>query len=309
MEIRSTPMQQLNSERKKDKSKLYFFIIAITALLFTNVYFFVKFKSSGEKLYTVALQKEELQREIDRAEAELDNIKNANLLEFSSNLTKDEESARNIISDLRLQLDNVNISEKELQNAKSLIQRLKTNVMSIKEHTSELHLQNEILKKENEVLNTKVEQKSKEVKELQDDNQDLNRKVTSASSIKVSNILVNAVEKNRKGEYEVETKAKHTDKLQIKFTIVDNILSKTGKKDLFVRVIDPLGNLIADSSNIFLVNDGTKLQYTFKEQINFTNNGEEYEFLWNDDNFKKGAYTILLYADGSIMGRSSIVLK
>lgn len=310
MEIRSTSTQYVNSESKKDKSKLYFFVIAISALLFTNGYFFVKFKSSGEKLYTVTLQKEELQREIDRVEAELDNIKNANLVEFSSDLIEDEESARSIIADLRLQLDNVDISEKQLSEAKGLIHRLKSRVMTIKDDTNELRFQNEILRKENEVLNTKVEEKSFEVTELQAYNKDLNRKVSTASSIKVSNILVNGVEKNRKGNYEIETKAKRADKIQIKFSIADNELSKIGHKDIYVRVIDPMGNLIADNSNIFLVHDGTKLQYTFKEKIDFTNNGEEYEFLWSDvEKFKKGAYTILLYADSSIMGRSSIVLK
>ena len=77
---------------------------------------------------------------------------------------------------------------------------------------------------------------------------------------------------------------------------------------MFVRVIDPAGSLFGDASNIFYVH-GEKLQYTFKEDINFTNNGEEYQFLWALDKFKKGAYTILLYNDNTIMGRASVVLK
>ena len=47
-----------------------------------------------------------------------------------------------------------------------------------------------------------------------------------------------------------------------------------------------------------------------EQNINFTNNGEEYQLLWSDNHkFKKGAYTVLLYADNAIMGRSSVVLK
>lgn len=310
MEVKSTPTQEVNTNNQKDKSKIYFFIMAITALLLTNVYFYVKFKSSGEKLYTVALQKEELQREIDRAEAELDNIKNMNSEDFPVELLQDEKEVRQSISDLRIQLDDINISDKQIQDTKRLIQQLKTRVTVIKEESSELRLQNEMLRRENESLATKVQEKSTEVQQLQANNSDLNRKVASASSIKVSNILINGVERNRKDVYEVETKAKRVDKLQIKFSIADNALAQNGPKAVFFRVIDPQGNLIADSANVFYIQGGNKLQYTFKEDINFTNKGEEYEFLWNDkDKFKKGAYTILLYSDGSIMGRSSVVLK
>ena len=59
---------------KRNNSKVYFFIIAIAALLATNIYFYVKYRSSGEKLYTMAIQKQDLQIEIDRIEAELDNL-------------------------------------------------------------------------------------------------------------------------------------------------------------------------------------------------------------------------------------------
>ena len=73
-EIKEREIIHSEPEKKKSNSKIYFFIIAISALLATNIYFYVKYKSSGEKLYTITLQKESLQIEIDRIEAELDNI-------------------------------------------------------------------------------------------------------------------------------------------------------------------------------------------------------------------------------------------
>lgn len=308
MEVNSNNTQQ--NVNKKNRSKFYFFVIAVVALLFTNVYFYIKFKSSGEKLYTIALQKEELQREIDRAEAELDNIRNFNADSFPVELVKDEASIRRTITDLRLQLDDKNISDQQIERVKDLIQRLKNRITVIKEESNELRLQNELLKRENELLNSKVEEKNTEVRVLKENNLDLNQKVSSASSIKVSNISVNGVEKNRKGLYEIETRAKRVGELQIRFNIADNVLAPTGQKEVYVRIIDPQGNLIADSSNLFYAQSGTKLQYTFKQTISFTNKGEEYEFYWSDINkFKKGAYTVLLYADQSIMGRSSVVLK
>ena len=314
MEVKSTAekvsTQQENiTKPKQDNSKIYFFIIAIVALLMTNVYFYVKYKSSGEKLYTVALQKENLQIEVDRIEAELDQINNLSVESLPDNIKEEEAAARQVIEGLRKDLENASITETQLQAAREQINQLKLNVNTIKSNIDELRLQNELLKKENQELSAVIEEKASEVEKLKEDNVVLNSKVGVASSIKVSNINVNGIERNRRGEISLETKAKRVEDLQIKFSVADNVLAKVGTKDIYVRVIDPQGNLIASNNNVFVVH-GDKLQYTFKESINFTNNGEEYEFYWRDSaKFKKGAYTVLLYADEAIMGRSSLVLK
>ena len=293
-------------------SKIYFFIIAIAALLLTNVYFYVKYKSSGEKLYTVALQKEKLQREIDRIEAELDNIQN--IREFaavdSEEIIESEQRTRVMIADLRANLEENDLSETQLIALEQEIFKLKGNVTAMKSNIEELKLQNEILRQQNQQLANSVSNKASQVQSLEASNKDLQQKVGVASSIKVSNIQINGIEIKRRGNKEIETRAKRTDELQIQFTIADNPLAPVGQRDVFVRIVDPNGNLIADRNNTFSVNND-ELQYTFRESINFTNHGEEYEILWNNDGkgFKKGAYTVLLYADNAIMGRSSIVLK
>ncbi len=314
MEVKST-VEETNTQQenitkpKQVNSKIYFFVIAIVALLMTNVYFYVKYKSSGEKLYTVALQKENLQIEVDRIEAELDILNNTAIEDLPADIKNDEAAAREIINDLRIALENSEITEDQLENARNQITQLKQNVNNIKSNVDELRIQNELLKKENEALSAVIDEKNNQVQKLKEDNSQLNSKIGVASSIKVSNIHVNGIERNRKGEISLETKAKRVEDLQIKFTLADNPLARQGNKDIFVRVIDPQGNLITTNNNVFQVN-GDKLQYTFKEVISFTNKGEEYELYWRDsDKFKKGAYTVLLYADESIMGRSSLVLK
>lgn len=293
----------------RDKSKIYFFMVAIIALLATNVYFYVKYKSSGEKLYTLTLQKEKLQIEIDRIEAELDNIDRQNIQDLPANVVAQQENARKIIADLRAALEENNVSDSQIQVANTQVENLKANVSKLLNEVNDLKIQNEMLKKENVELQGTVRETSNQVKKLTNDNTALNEKVMIASSLKVSNISINGVEQKKNGSLEVETRAKRAEKLQIKFTIVDNPLAKKGRKEVYARVIDPQGNLIAASDDVFYVH-GDKLQYTFKEHINFTNNGEEYQMLWSDNSkLKKGAYTVLLYADNAIMGRGSVVLK
>ncbi len=294
---------------KRDNSKVYFFIIAIAALLATNIYFYVKFKSSGEKLYTVTLQKENLQTEIDRIEAELDNLK-AQDFESNEALINAEKTARIKIEELRTALEKGEVTDVQVERAKQDVARLKDQVSKMKDEVTGLKIKNELLAESNLQLKEESEINKTRANTLSTEKRQLTDKISKASNLKVSNIHIAGVEMKKSGDVELETKAKRIDKMHINFTIADNPLAETGKKDIYVRIINPKGNLIADSEDLFYVH-GEKLQYTFKQAINFSNNGQEYQMAWSDQDhkFEKGAYTILLYADNSIMGRSSIVFK
>ncbi len=142
---------------KRDNSKIYFFVIAIAALLATNIYFYVKYKSSGEKLYTVTLQKENLQIEIDRIEAELDNIKSEGISSTAA-LVSAEQSARQKIEDLRKGLEKNEISGPQIEAAKLEVSQLKDQVSKMKDDFTALKIKNQLLAETNNELNEKVKE-------------------------------------------------------------------------------------------------------------------------------------------------------
>ena len=116
-------------EKKKDSSKIYFFIIAIAALLATNIYFYVKFKTNGEKVYALTVEKENLQVQIDRIEAELDKIDVENV-QLTPEMTLQKEDSRAEIAILRKKLENQSITAREIDHAQQKINRLKKQVDS-----------------------------------------------------------------------------------------------------------------------------------------------------------------------------------
>lgn len=303
--------QELYSEpvKKRNNSKVYFFVIAIAALLATNIYFYVKYKSSGEKLYTITLQKESLQIEIDRIEAELDNIR-LGTVNTSTSLVAAEQSARQRIDELRADLEDNEIGDQQIEVAKMEVASLKDQVFMIKDEVSSLRIRNQLLAENNAELTRQAKDNQAKVAALTSERQRLSDQLAKASSIKASNIHITGIRERKNGALENETRARRIDQLQINFTIADNPVAETGTKDVFFRIINPKGNLIANSEDLFYVH-GEKLQYTLKQEIQFTNNGQEYQTVWPDADhrFEKGAYTVLLYADNSIMGRSSIVLN
>src|SRR5690606_30562848 len=181
---------------KRDSSKIYFFIIAIAALLATNIYFYVKFKSSGEKLYTVTLQKESLQSEIDRIEAELDNIRSQ-----TNGSTEDFQSAEQVvrlkIEELRNGLESGEITDEQIENAKQQVYQLKTQVSRMKDEITELRIKNELLAEANSDLKNEVTATRQRSENLSKETKVLNEKINKASSIKVSNIHIAGVEEKK----------------------------------------------------------------------------------------------------------------
>jgi len=68
--------------------------------------------------------------------------------------------------------------------------------------------------------------------------------------------------------------------------------------------------LITTTESTNFTADGQDLQYTYKTSIDYKNDGSSYTIDWvNPSAFQKGGYTVILYADGFTMGKTSFELK
>ncbi|MBK1439760.1 hypothetical protein JHJ32_07180 [Parapedobacter sp. ISTM3] len=306
--MQETGMESKPGEIRKDSTKIYFFVVAILALLATNVYFYIKYKNTGDRVYELTDERISMQAEIDRIEAELDRLTDENLT-LSTSLKAAQDSVRTTIAALRNQLTQNNLTREQLVSAQHEINQLKQQVSKYVTEVENLRVQNEQLRSERDELKQEISSSSDRVAALEEENTDLTNKVRLASTLKVSNISINGVRERSNNKQSVETRARRIDKFQIHFTIADNPLAQVGMHDVYLRVIDPNGNLRTTDNGLFEV-DGNQIQYTYKTAINFVNDGADYVIEWTDTKgFQKGTYTILLYADNTVMGQSSVVLK
>jgi restriction endonuclease S subunit len=91
---------------------------------------------------------------------------------------------------------------------------------------------------------------------------------------------------------------------------VQNPLAQKGMHNIYLRVVDPSGNLIISNNNGTFNSDEEELQYTYKTAVEYANDGKTYSVDWsNNGSFQKGNYTVLLYSDGYSMGKGSISLR
>lgn len=308
-------MQNNNSEfqvlkPKRNSAKIYFFFIAIALLLATNLYYVLEYKNLGKKVELLSSEKFQLQAEVDRIEAELDRIAQDNPT-ISQALFENQIEARAQIANLRFKLGSGEVSDEEIQIVRFEVQNLRYLVDEYNKDIDKLKKENLRLSTERDKLRISVNSAEKQVNQLTEENTILQGKVETASGLKISGININAIQLRSRDRERIETRAKRTDLLRIDFDLVENHLALKGPHEVFLRIMDPSGNLLTFDSGTFEAN-GRTMQYTFTTSIDFSNDGKRYTIDWQPNeatNFQKGIYTIILYADGFIMGRGSVSLK
>lgn len=294
---------------RKDSNKIYFLVAVILALLGTNAYLFFKDKKASERIVTISDEKTRMQTEIDKIEAELDNA-SSNNLKLSEQMQNEQDIARNKIGELRTALKAGRLTQGQLAKAQEDIKQLRYFVTKYTADIDDLKKKNASLITERDVLQTTVDSVSSKASDLEKQNQELSTKVQAAAALKTGNISATALTIRNNGKESVVTRASTTDKLRINFSVVNNSLAEKGLHNVFLRVIDPSGNLIISSNSGLFTSDDEELQFTYKTAIEFANDGKAYTIDWaHNGNFQKGNYTIVLYSDGYTMGNGSIALR
>ncbi|MEJ6982488.1 hypothetical protein WG906_18625 [Pedobacter sp. P351] len=294
---------------KRDSNKIYFLIVVIIALVGTNAYLFFRDKKANERIVTITDEKSRMDVEIDKIEAELDKATTANI-QLTANMQEEQDLARQKISELREQLQKGELTQGELAKAKEDVKQLKYFVNKYTADIEGLRKENKSLSVERDSLRTTVGNVTAKATQLELQNTELSSKVQAASALKVANIAVTSLRIKNSGKESDVTRATSAKKLRVSFTAAENPIASKGMHDIYIRIMDPSGNLIiSDNSSLFSA-DGEELQYTYKTAIEFANDGKVYNIDWtNPSEFQKGTYSIVLYSDGYTMGRSSITLK
>src|SRR5690606_29473170 len=296
-------------ESTPQSNKVYFFIIAIVALLATNAYYAIRYKNIGQQVEVLNFEKSQLEVEIDRIEGELNRVTNENL-DLSVSLKDEHSKATAMIEDLRRQLDeNPVINQSDLLRTQQEIRKLRELVATYRNDLENLKKENLELTNEKIKLQESIKVANERSDILESKNSDLESKIKIASDLKISNMNVNSFKIKNNGEEDSEIKARKVDRLKINFTLSNNPLADINKHIIYLRITEPSGNLITDGKTFKINNE--EMQYTAISNIDFKNDGTEHTINWSpsNHNFQKGTYTVILYTNKSIMGRSTANLK
>lgn len=302
-------MSEQNSKiNKGDRNKIFFLTIAIVALLGSNVYLYFKDKHENERFVTVNTEKDRLKLEVEKIEVELDKVSAINL-QLNEKLIKEQDLARIKIAELKAALEKGKLTQGELTLAQKQIKELKEFVYNYNEEIVRLGKENLKLKNVRDSLQKSVDQINEKAELLAQNNQELNALVKTSAALKATNVNIQAFRVKNNGKSISTNSASSAKKLQIDFNVVPNQLAKKDYHQIYLRVFDPAGNLLANENNMFEA-DGQEMQYSDMITISFNDDNTAYSMQWvNPKEFIKGTYAIILYADGFVMGKGSIDLN
>ncbi len=294
---------------KRNSNVIYFLIVVVLALLATDVYLYLQKSKSDTRIVYQNDEKTRLQTELDSLEAQIEQV-NLGKVKMSAELQAKNDSLKAKIRVLRSELAKGKLTVAELSKAQEDIKQLRYFVTKYTADIEELKKENASLTTERDTLKTNLATVSQKATTLEKKNEELDTKVKVGSAIKVATVDVVAYKVKSSGR-EVDVKrASPAKKIKINFTLASNDIAEKGMHDIFVRIIDPTGNLITETDSGTFNADGQDLQFTYKTSIDFKNDGSGYTIDWvNPSSFQKGTYTVLLYADGFTMGKTSFMLK
>ena len=300
---------QTGQAPKKNSNVIYFLIVVVLALLATDVYLYLQKNKSDTRIVYQNDERTRLQTELDSLEAQIETV-NTGKAKLSAEMQTKTDSLESKIKVLRKELAKGKLTQAELEQAQENIKQLRYFVTNYTAQLEEQKKQISSLTTERDTLKTSLVTAKKTDSSLAKQNQDLGDKVKVGSAIKLATSDVVAYKIRGSGK-EVDTKRSSVaKKIKINFTVATNDIAEKGMHDIYVRVIDPTGNLITTTESTNFTADGQDLQYTYKTSIDYKNDGSPYTIDWvNPSAFQKGGYTVILYADGFTMGKTSFELK
>jgi hypothetical protein len=312
-ETTNLPDDNPDNSSKPRSSRGLMYVILIVALAGTWGYLLWDKSQHNQKeeqlttqVVTTDSARNEVQREFDAANAQIDQLtsQNTHLDSLIKSKTKDLADIRSRIQTI---LRKQNATEAELNEARQLINELNAKIAGY-------IAQIEKLEGEKLVLTSQRDSVQRNLDTATAQNQDLSKKVDLGSVLHASNIKITALHVKNSGKEVTTTKAKRADMMRISFNLDENRITPTGPKDLYVCITAPDNTPLAVEalgSGKFTLADGTEKLYTAMKTVDYTiGQKSDVNIDWKQNSaFKPGAYKVEIYEGGYLIGQGNVDMR
>jgi cell division protein FtsB len=255
---------------------------------------------------------------------------NNKMVEMERVLTEEKDSLTNELKSMIQAYDTLKTNNDTLQaglnrERERIVQLLSINASNaqlIKRYKSEISTMREIMKSyivqidslntRNKILvaeNTEIKQQMKQVRnantELSKVKEALTDKVEIASVIQAKDVIAVPLNKKRKET----TRISLLDKIRVCFTLRENPIAKAGEKEVFMRLIRPDSLVITTSPDNLFEYKRSKIIYSANRVVDYINQDIEIcIYMDNTGDFIVGTYSVELYLEDNIIGRTTFML-
>ncbi|MCB0641102.1 MAG: hypothetical protein KDC44_05655 [Phaeodactylibacter sp.] len=327
-----------NSSNNNSKQRLIAIAaVIVVALLAVNAYLLYNKFAQDKKIEQQAASldeseqlKAELEKQYYESLSELEEMRGTN--EELNMLIEEQQTELKASKD---RIDNLIRNEKDLKRARTELNSLRGQVEQYLAEIQTLKEENNLLTNENEQLNADKQMLTSDLEssrennealtaekamlvsektDLEASNRDLTKTVNYASVVKVKNLDVTGMKMKGSGKYSSTKSAKNVDLLQVCFETTVNEVTKPGREQFMVRIINPVGETMAieEMGSGTFTNSSTnqQIRYTQIKEYDYANDESELCFEWDPNvPFQSGTYTVEIYNKGFTAGSSTFELK
>lgn len=295
--IKTSPVEQ---PRKKNApiAMIATTILLAAGLIFLVVMYFDQKNKMVEMETVLTQEKDSLANELRLMVHGYDTLKTDNDT-LQANL---EREKNRIVQLLSINASNVQLIKKYRAEISTMRDIMKSYIVQI----DSLNTRNKELVAENLDIRQQITEVQTSNVELSKVREELNAKVEVASVIQAKDIV--AVSLNRKSKE--TTRLNLLEKLRICFTLRENPIARAGEKEVFMRVIRPDSLVITTSPDNLFDYKGNKLIYSASRLVDYMNQDIEMcIFVDNNGDFIVGNYSVELYLEDNIIGRTTFMLS
>lgn len=324
------------SNRKSNNNLLSFALIGMILLLGLNGYQWYinsQLKQDSIEQKTELIELEKIRTELDqdyRAAIEgLDELRGDNkelnqLIESQkTSLQQQKEKINNLIWTKR----ELGKAREEMKTLKDQAERYIAEITKLRDDNQLLASSNTQLREENEALDAlyKEEQRAKaeiaqaravlaaEKEEIIKEKEVLGEKVDIAKAIKINYMEMQGYQVKDNGKTKEKSKAKDINMLRTCFLTETNVVAAAGEQKFYIRIIDPVGEVIAEESKSGVLTnklDNTQVMYTTSGNMDYQNEDTRGCISLNlSKKLVKGIYDMEIYNNGFMVGKGDFKLK
>lgn len=291
-----TPVEQ-PKKKSAPIAMIFTTVILAAGLIFLVVMYFDQKNSMVEMETVLTQEKDSLANELRLMVHGYDTLKTDN----DTLMAGLQREKKRIVQLLSINASNVQLIKRYKGEITTMRDIMKSYIVQI----DSLNTMNKQLVAENTDIKQQITQVQSTNVELSKAKEELNAKVEVASVIQAKDI--NAVTLNKKRKE--TTRLSMIDKLRICFTLRENPIAKPGEKEVFMRVIRPDSLVITKSPDNLFDYNGDKLVYSESRLVDYMNQDIEMcIFLDNTGDFIVGTYSVELYLENNIIGRTTFTL-
>ena len=272
-------------------------IIGITYLLFTEK------KANRELVQEFQLDKEDLENESSQFVQKYDELKFTVTNDSLALLLEQEQlKTQRLLEELRT-VKSSNATE---------IRRLKKELATLRKilvgYVNQIDSLDRINKRQQQVIadvTQKYNTASQQISTLSKEKENLDKKVTLAAQLDVTNIRIEP--RNKRGK--VAKKVKDIVKLAISFTVVKNITAENGERTIYIRITKPDNDALTKSASNTFSYENRTLTYSIKKYIEYNGEEQNVNVFWDVEEFLyAGNYRLDIFEGGNLIGSQKFTL-